>query len=105
MPETMRWFGASWGAPLLDEIPKMDTPFGAPCTWCDDLIDDDDSGVEYAGASGYAHYECFLRQTIGGVNHQRGTCTCCGGSDPPDPPELSARDAARAAVEFFERHR
>jgi hypothetical protein len=35
---------------------------------------------------------------IGGLNHLLGRCTCCGGTEPPDPPEMTPRQAALAAV-------
>jgi hypothetical protein len=47
------------------------------------------------------HYECHFRSIIGGLNHLRGRCTCCGGTEPPDPPELSKREAAAEAVKFW----
>jgi hypothetical protein len=51
------------------------------------------------------HLDCMLRMVVGGVNHQRGTCSCCsGGQDPPDPPSLSKREAARVAATYFRLH-
>jgi hypothetical protein len=51
------------------------------------------------------HALCQLRQLVGGLNHLRGTCTCCGGTDDPDPPGLSRRNAAIAAsVEFARKY-
>ena len=47
------------------------------------------------------HGECHLRQIVGGVNHQRGTCTCCGGKDDPDPPGLSRHMAAYMASDYW----
>lgn len=52
-----------------------------------------------------AHWECGLRAVAGGINHQRGQCICCGGTEPPDPPDLSRREAANAAAEYFVSHR
>jgi len=51
------------------------------------------------------HWECAMRVIIGGLNHLRGTCQCCGGSDPPDPPWMSPREAARAAVTEYQARR
>jgi len=48
------------------------------------------------------HWECVLRNLIGGLNHLRGVCTCCGGSEPPDPPDMTLREAARAAVAEYQ---
>lgn len=100
---TMYWFGESWGAAFNEEVPRMDVPFGAVCIWCDELIDTDDSGVQYVNGP-VAHVECFMRQTVGGLNHQRGTCSCQGGPDDPDAPGLSKREAAREAWEHFRAH-
>jgi hypothetical protein len=47
------------------------------------------------------HWECGLRAVIGGLNHQQGKCSCCGGAEPPDPPDLTPRQAARAAADWF----
>lgn len=52
----------------------------------------------------YVHMECYARSIIGGVNHQAGRCTCCGGSEPPDPPGLTRRQAAQAAVRYWRDH-
>lgn len=96
----MAWFGESWGAPINDECPQIDVPFGAVCLWCEDLIDEDDSGIRYVNGP-VAHAECFIRSVVGGVNHQRGTCSCQGGPDDPDPPGVSRREAAREAWEYL----
>jgi len=42
-----------------------------------------------------------MRMVIGGLNHLRGECPCCGGIEPPDPADVSRRDAARAAAMFY----
>jgi hypothetical protein len=47
------------------------------------------------------HRDCQIRLVIGGLNHLMGTCLCHGGSDPPDPPFLSRREAATAAVLYY----
>jgi hypothetical protein len=49
------------------------------------------------------HIECWLRMIVGGINHIFGRCECCGGTDPPDPPGLSKRDAAKLAGRVLER--
>jgi hypothetical protein len=49
------------------------------------------------------HYDCHLRSIIGGLNHLRGRCTCYGGTEPPDPPDLTRREAARQAVAYWNR--
>jgi hypothetical protein len=47
------------------------------------------------------HHECFFRAIVGGANHIRGRCTCCGGTEPPDPPGLTRREEAREAMRAF----
>jgi hypothetical protein len=73
------------------------------CLHCEETFDDG----EQPGfiPSGTYHLDCMLRMVVGGVNHQRGTCSCCsGGQDPPDPPSLSKREAARVAATYFRLH-
>lgn len=49
------------------------------------------------------HPECAARLVIGGFNHIVGRCMCCGGDLPPDPPEMTKRQAAVAAVAEWQR--
>lgn len=46
------------------------------------------------------HRECLIRLIVGSISHQLGKCRCYGG-DWEDPPELSVREAARLAVEYW----
>lgn len=78
------------------------------CGYCDELILAEEHvrripGIDANGDAFVAEYhaECMARMIIGGLNHLRGCCSCCGGTEPPDPPELSRRDAARAACDFW----
>ncbi len=48
------------------------------------------------------HRACAARGVIGGLNHLLGRCSCCGGDQPPDPPELTRHQAARAALAYWE---
>ena len=74
------------------------------CLWCDDPIGDgeDVHRMPHIGKDGPTirpiHYECFTRMVVGGLNHLTGKCSCCGGTEPPDPPELTKRQAAAAAA-------
>lgn len=77
------------------------TPVGQACVWCGEAIVDGDDGVIDGGGQPW-HGDCWVRQVSGGVNHLKGTCSCRGGKDPPDPPELSRREAASEAVRLFE---
>jgi hypothetical protein len=98
----MHWFGRYFGAPYQRDTEQAETPTGAPCAWCAEPIAASDDGVTLPmfgepGERAY-HYDCHLRGIVGGVNHQRGLCICCGGTEPPDPPELTRRQAAQRAV-------
>jgi hypothetical protein len=106
----MKWFGKAYGAPYERDTPHAPTPVGEPCLWCEENIEAGDTGliVGYID-TGEAltprqvpyHYECYLRQIIGGVNHQLHLCCCpgCAGVLPPDPQGMTRREAALAAVE------
>lgn len=100
----MMWFGKSCGAPYESDTPHAATPVGLTCGRCDEDIAEGDDGFvlpvffgEEMDHHAY-HYECHMRGIVGGLNHLIGKCTCCGGDDPPDPPELTKREAAKAAV-------
>ena len=54
--------------------------------------------------SGWMHRDCVIRLIVGGVNHQRGLCLCCGGDQPPDPPSLTEREAATVAAKYYRLH-
>jgi hypothetical protein len=97
------YFRPPWRPPHR-HIRSVPTPLGAVCIHCDEPIAPDDDGMIYSNGPA-AHYECSMRQTIGGVNHQLGRCRCVGGDDPEDPPDLSRREMARLAVALFERSR
>lgn len=78
----------------------------ATCTNCGEPFGDD-GGVVWPAKSGppvAVHRECMIRMVMGGVNHQRGLCTCCGGTEWPDPPSLSTREAARVAWMYYRLH-
>ena len=106
---TSRWFGASWGARVCLDTPHAPTPVGEPCLWCGEPFVASDQGVliPFLGAEGQSlrgqHVECAIRSVVGGLNHQRGQCICCGGRLPPDPPDLPKRVAARIAAAYAER--
>ena len=99
----IHWFGNSWGSALNDDCPQARTPVGWPCTHCDEPIAEGDQGIIYSNAP-VAQLDCFIRGTIGSVAHQLKTCSCFfPGATEGDPPELSRREAARLAVELWEK--
>lgn len=77
------------------------------CGHCREVIGPDDRKREIPGFTCDGpvvvpyHNECFIRRIVGGLNHQQGRCTCCGGDSPPDPPWMTTRDAARAAINYW----
>jgi hypothetical protein len=96
----MSWFGASWGAACCTPERHVATPVGLECSYCSESIQEGDQGfVGFYHA--VLHLECLLRQAVGSVAHQRGTCSCYGGAE-EDPPGMTLRQAARAAVENYE---
>lgn len=105
----INWFGpVAWGAPLCADAPRCEPPIESACTWCDEPITDTDCGVtmpaigrEGPGVVAF-HIECHMRTIVGSIAHQRRRCACFGGTD-DDPPGLTRRAAARAAVDEFER--
>lgn len=78
------------------------------CPHCEEPVDDPDTAEPVAclTATGVelrvSHPECAMRAIIGGLNHLLGRCSCCGGSEPPDPPEMTRREAAQAAVAYWQ---
>lgn len=105
----MHWFGPQWFGPICETNPRVEHPLGRPCTWCSELIEPHDAGLLQPGEGpgefpiAVFHVECLLRQVVGGINHLRGNCTCCGGTEPPDPPGFTRREAARMAAEYGRR--
>lgn len=82
---------------------QVPAPLGATCLLCEDLIDEGDVGsINTAGQ--VTHYECLMRMVVGTVGHQRGLCSCFGGTE-EDPPGLTRREAAIAALQEWEGRR
>lgn len=113
----MRIFGPEWrGTTAVEELEEIVPPVGAACTWCREAIASGDSGVVQDGldfdevgcvkvTSPSLHHECFLRSIFGSVAHQRGHHQMgnpCGVVCSDDP-ALTTRQAARAAVGFYQR--
>ncbi len=77
---------------------QIETPVGQICVYCDEPVVEGDTGtVNFIGQ--VIHYECSLRMVIGSVGHQKGTCSCFGGTE-EDPPGTK-RQAAIAAAQMF----
>jgi hypothetical protein len=102
----MNWFG------YKDRHHSVPTPVGQPCLWCEEPIQEGDKGVTMphygtdtcGGVKEMPHHiECMLRQTVGSVGHQNGTCWCFNKINPvDDPPGMTKRQAAIAAYKLFQ---
>lgn len=97
-----KWFGKKYPAPAYDDSPRVDTPVGETCIHCGELVAADDDGWHYANGPA-AHRECYLRAIVGSVAHQQRRCSCYGGSD-KDEDGMTHRQAARAAMAYWESH-
>lgn len=103
----MKVFGPHWAGtenPLHELVP---TPEGARCMHCDEDIIHGSSGsiMPYTDGNGTMeraiHLECLGRQVLGSVGHQKKKCACYGGHEEDDP-KLTKREAALAAVRFYQ---
>lgn len=85
----------------------VETPVGEICYHCNEPIADGDSGyiMPIYGINGLRmqiiHRECFLRELLGSLGHQQKKCSCHGGTE-EDPPNMTTRQAAQAAVDYWE---
>ena len=68
------------------------------CIWCDEPVEPSEQDEHHRQP---IHWECGLRSIVGGFNHIAGSCSCCGGNDPPDPEGLTRRQAAIAAARYW----
>lgn len=94
----IKWFGPVPFATLCEMVPRVAIPTGASCQWCGEPIGAHDNGMYFANGGDPLHHECFVRQTVGSVGHQRRECSCFGGTDAGDPAGLTLRQAAVAAA-------
>lgn len=61
----------------------------------------DEGPIAEASAIAY-HRECFMRQIVGSVAHQKGTCSCHGGkADAEIATDMTPRQEAAAAVALW----
>lgn len=90
-----------FGPPALrkpDEL-QVPAPLGQPCLLCGEAIEAGDTGtINLSGQ--VTHYECGMRMAVGSIGHQKRCCSCYGGSE-EDPPGMTFRQAAVAAVIYF----
>jgi len=95
----MQYFGKSYAAEHYECGP---TPIGEPCSWCSEIIIEGDQGFLIPSSDGLrpVHHVCFMREVLGSVGHQTKQCSCYGGTF-EDPPEMTKREAAQAAVDLY----
>jgi hypothetical protein len=90
-----------FGPPIFkqpDEV-QIPPPVGEVCILCEEPVDAGDIGTINLLAQ-VTHYECQMREIIGSVGHLKRTCSCYGGTE-GDPPAMTRRQAAKAAVAFY----
>lgn len=98
------YFGQWWDAPAYDDATKVETPVGTPCLMCGEEIAEGDSGNYFVGSlEGLPqHLECWLRSSLGSLEHLQGRCTCVAGGRE----QGSYREQARAVMAWvLERRR
>lgn len=100
----MKVFGEKWAH---EDLETCATPVGEPCLYCEEPIAEGDKGVvmPFTDESGTRevpeHRECFMRSIFGSLGHLTGTCSCYGGKN-EDPPDMTVRQAAKAAADFID---
>lgn len=102
----MKRFGPQNTDPSLPWVP---VPVGTRCAWCEEPFESIDDGflIPFLGKPGDPpelayHRACQVRQIIGSLAHVRRECGCyVPGSQRSDPPEMTRRQAADAAVNEF----
>lgn len=78
------------------------------CLWCGEVFTGDElanaQAIAYFTAEGhrtrYFHHECGFRTAMGSLAHMQRRCSCYGGSE-DDPPGMTKRQAAQAALEAY----
>lgn len=69
------------------------------CIYCDEpILEGEHRAPDFQEP---LHWECGVRSVVGGLNHLNGTCSCCGGTLPPDPKGTTIREAAKMAAQAF----
>lgn len=111
----LRWFGRRYAAEVYDDCPQVPTPAGVACGHCGELIEPNadgfvlplvtlrEDGASVAGDMAL-HRNCHLRTVVGSVAHQQRRCSCyVPGVVDEDPPGMTPREAADAAVAYYEK--
>ncbi len=73
------------------------------CLHCQEPLIEGDSIAAFNNGEDAMHRNCMLRGVIGSVAHQERRCSCyLPGSTAGDPPGMTLRQAADAAVSLWE---
>ena len=75
------------------------------CFKCDEPVLPGEAAIEPVNVMGRLrewHRECAIRAVVGSVGHLRQRCSCYGGTE-EDPPGMTPREAARAALKEWSR--
>lgn len=103
----VRYFGRT----RIDDDPEVlfsETPVDVPCQRCGEPIRAGDCGWMIPYYDGEArevpyHHACHLRGILGSVAHQQRKCSCyVPGATCGDDPKLTRRQAAEAALKFWQ---
>jgi hypothetical protein len=70
------------------------------CLFCEEPLLHGEKVIPINDGRDQVHQECMMRQVVGSVGHQNGTCHCHGGNQ-EDPPGLTKREAAREAFALW----
>jgi len=70
------------------------------CTYCSEMIVQGEKSQETNDGALLFHYECFIRMLAGSVGHLNKKCSCFGGTQ-EDPPDMTKRQAAKAASDLY----
>lgn len=112
-------FGPDIPFRLWRSLQELPTPAGEPCSWCGEPVALGDSGVViphmgrtggpcdaegWGGRMRPAHWACHLRSVLGGVAHQLGLCTCCGGDRATAEAAAAGLTARQEALAAFHLH-
>lgn len=96
----MKYFGHPFMRFDLGEA-LVPAPVGVPCAHCQEPIIAGDSG--WILGNYVFHHDCHMRGIVGSVAHQEKRCSCyVPGSTEDDPPGMTRRRAAQAAVALWQ---
>ncbi len=101
-------------SPAWLDAEEAPAPLGQPCARCEEPIAEGEHGWLIPHFDGFTsaftsaftsrpyHHACHIRGVIGSVGHLQGRCFCKGGTE-EDPPNMTKREAAEAALALFEK--